>query len=162
MRVVSKSSAVCTDVRVEVTSPLTGLVASGDGVCETGGFAITAAHLSYTTGGDIDEGAQFIVGNAGTSSGSGSPSSSGTSSSPSSEPSAVASASATDPFGSIPSGSSTDPFGSIIPTGSSTNPFGSLTSFGFGSGSSGLGGLGSLGGLTGDDSSLSGFFKRFF
>jgi len=43
------------------------LVAAGDGVCETHGFDITAAHLSYTTGSDISEGAQFIVQQTGAS-----------------------------------------------------------------------------------------------
>lgn len=63
--------------------------ASGDGVCETGTFAITAAHLSYTTNGDTTQGANFILqqaGSGGASSGgsdssdSGSDSSSGSSS----------------------------------------------------------------------------------
>lgn len=67
------------------------VTASGDGVCETGGFAITAAHLSYT-GRDTDEGAAFIVQNAsGGSSTSPSPTSPSTdpSSAPSSPPSSA-------------------------------------------------------------------------
>ncbi|KAI6840773.1 hypothetical protein KC367_g4254 [Hortaea werneckii] len=50
-------------------SKLKEFCASGDGVCETGTFSISAAHLSYTSGSDISEGAEFIESNIGASSG---------------------------------------------------------------------------------------------
>lgn len=39
--------------------------ARGDGVCETGTFSISSAHLSYTRNGNIAEGASFIIQQAG-------------------------------------------------------------------------------------------------
>ncbi|KAK0840000.1 hypothetical protein LTR03_010892 [Friedmanniomyces endolithicus] len=119
--------------------------ASGDGVCETGGFAITAAHLSYTTSSDIPDGASFIVQNAG------SPSSSSVSN-------ASSTASGTDSSSTDASSSSTGStsggLGSLgglsgLGSGSSSGGLGSLSSLGGGSGSSGLGSLSSLGGGSG-------------
>lgn len=50
------------------SSKLKEYCASGDGVCETHTFDITAAHLSYTTGDDISGGSEFIISAAGLSS----------------------------------------------------------------------------------------------
>lgn len=40
-------------------SKVKSFCASGDGVCETGTFDVTAAHLSYMTNGDLPLGATF-------------------------------------------------------------------------------------------------------
>ncbi|KAK0313951.1 hypothetical protein LTR91_011582 [Friedmanniomyces endolithicus] len=119
--------------------------ASGDGVCETGGFAITAAHLSYTTSSDIPDGASFIVQNAG------SPSSSGTTNASST---ASGSGSSSTDASSSSTGSTSGGLGSLgglsgLGSGSSSSGLGSLSSLGGGSGSSGLGSLSSLGGGSG-------------
>ena len=65
--------------------------ASGDGVCEGGGFAITAAHLSYGSGPDLEQGAQFIVQQAGATGSSGGSSPPASSASASPDPSSTSS-----------------------------------------------------------------------
>ncbi|KAL1586510.1 hypothetical protein WHR41_05288 [Cladosporium halotolerans] len=112
---------------------------SGDGVC-SGTFAITAAHLAYTSNGDTEDGAKFIIsktqGGSGTSSG-GSSSSSGSSDATSSSAPATTSAASS--------------------SGSSSG----LGSFGGLGGSSGSSGLGNFGGSSGSGSSwLSGLTNR--
>ena len=77
----------CVTRSLHLDRELSNSPASGDGVCETGTFSISAAHLSYTSGSDISEGAEFIESNIGGSSGTSSssePSSTGPSSSSSS------------------------------------------------------------------------------
>ncbi|KAK1083884.1 hypothetical protein LTR33_002980 [Friedmanniomyces endolithicus] len=136
--------------------------ASGDGVCETGGFAITAAHLSYTTSSDIPDGASFIVQNAGSPSSSSTSNASSTASGTGSSSSDASSSSTgwtSGGLGSLgglsglggSSGSSSG-LGSLSSLGGgsgSSSGLGSLSSLGGGSGSSGLGSLSSLGGGSG-------------
>ncbi|KAK1816898.1 hypothetical protein LTR12_008737 [Friedmanniomyces endolithicus] len=126
--------------------------ASGDGVCETGGFAITAAHLSYTTSSDITDGASFIVQNAGSPSSSSVSNASSTASGTDSS-STDASSSST---GSTPGGLGSLGGLSGLGSGSSSGGLGSLSSLGGGSSgsSSGLGSLSSLGGGSGSSSGL--------
>lgn len=103
--------------------------ASGDGVCETGTFSISAAHLSYTTNGDTKQGAQFIQQQAGASgsSNTGAAASSGNSGASSNTGSASGSASSG-------SDSGLGGFGGLFGSGSSTSSSGSTPTF-----SSGLG-----------------------
>lgn len=78
-------------------------------MCETGGFDITAAHLSYATGPYISQGAQFIVEQTGVSSGAtatGTSSNSTATSGPSSASSSTASSGLSEILGHL-GGSST-------------------------------------------------------
>ncbi|KAK0944799.1 hypothetical protein LTR29_003612 [Friedmanniomyces endolithicus] len=135
--------------------------ASGDGVCETRGFAITAAHLSYTTSSDIPDGASFIVQNAGspsssstsnassTASGTGSSSSDASSSSTGSTSGGLGSLGGLSGLGGSSESSGLGSLSSLGGGSGSSSGLGSLSSLGGGSGSSGLGSLSSLGGGSG-------------
>ncbi|KAK4549564.1 hypothetical protein LTR36_006561 [Oleoguttula mirabilis] len=75
-------------------SKLKEFCASGDGVCEDHTFDISAAHLSYSSSSDIEDGAQFIISAAGaTATSSGSSSNTTSSSTTSSSASATSSSS---------------------------------------------------------------------
>ncbi|KAK6437236.1 hypothetical protein LTR95_006566 [Oleoguttula sp. CCFEE 5521] len=76
--------------------------ASGDGVCENGTFSISAAHLSYTSNGDVTAGAQFIAQQAGTSSGSASTTATPTTGTPAATSTAAVAATSTAAAGSTP------------------------------------------------------------
>ncbi|KAM0699004.1 hypothetical protein Q7P36_001049 [Cladosporium allicinum] len=131
---------------------------SGDGVC-SGTFAITAAHLAYTSNGDTQEGAAFIVsktqGGSATSSGSGSAEASGSTTGESSaSTSGEASGSAsgeTSASGSSSTDSSSSGSSDNGSSESSSGGLGGLSSLG--GGSSALSGLSGLGGSSGSSSS---------